>query len=67
MTSNCKMIRAEIDTISPTFCYCGAGWYATLWEGVLNKPVRVEVLRSLVRRDEICEFAIHLPQINHLV
>lgn len=64
---HCKMIRAEIDTILPTFCYCGAGWYATLWEGVLNKPVRVEVLRSLTRRDEICEFAIHLPQTNHLV
>ncbi|MBU7032677.1 MAG: hypothetical protein HXS53_09110 [Theionarchaea archaeon] len=47
--------------ISPTFCYCGAGWYKTLWEGVLDKPIDIEVLQSVIRGDECCEFAIYLP------
>jgi hypothetical protein len=48
--------------ISPTYCCCGAGWYDSLWEGILGKPVRVEVVQSVLRGDDCCKFAIHLPQ-----
>jgi len=59
---HCGWIKAATEPVSPTFCICGAGWYKTLWEGILKKPVRVEVLRSLLRGDDHCEFSVHLPR-----
>jgi effector-binding domain-containing protein len=61
---HCSMMRAAIlagSKVSPTFCYCGAGWYTRLWQGLLGTPVRVDVLRSVMLGDEDCTFAIHLP------
>jgi hypothetical protein len=36
------------EQISPTLCYCGAGWYRRIWEGILEKPVeKIEMLHSV--------------------
>jgi hypothetical protein len=62
---HCGLVKASLKVqdikISPTFCYCGAGWYKTLWEGILEKPIEIEVLQSVIQGDDCCEFAIHLP------
>jgi hypothetical protein len=62
---HCAIARALMRSgkqISPTFCYCGAGWYKRLWEGILEKPIeKIEMLQSVCQGDEVCEFAIHLP------
>jgi hypothetical protein len=58
----CPLIRDNLDQISHTFCYCGSGWVRRLWEGILGKPVRVEIVNSLAKGDDACQFAIHLPQ-----
>jgi len=59
---HCSMVRNQLNEgISTTFCYCGSGWYRQQWEGILGKPVRVEILKSLLKGDVTCEFAIHLP------
>jgi predicted hydrocarbon binding protein len=55
-----EAIRAGM-TMSGTYCYCGAGWYKQLWEGILGQPVRIEVLKSVLQGDDRCTFAIHLP------
>ncbi len=47
--------------ISPTFCWCGAGWYRRLWEGVLGKPIQVEHVETLVRGNDCCTLIITLP------
>ena len=47
--------------LSPTYCYCGAGFYKGLWEGILQKPVMVEILESVMKGDDVCKIAIHLP------
>jgi len=47
--------------ISPTYCYCGAGFYKGIWEEILQKPVRVEVLESVLNGGDLCKIAIHLP------
>jgi predicted hydrocarbon binding protein len=49
------------DTISPTYCYCGAGFYKGIWEEILQQPVEVEVLKSILNGDDVCTIAIHLP------
>jgi hypothetical protein len=62
---HCPRIREAIgsDTkISPTYCYCGAGFYKRIWEYVLQQPVKVELLESVLQGDEVCKVAIHLPR-----
>ena len=61
---HCPWIRASIDEqreIAPLFCYCATGWDKQLWEGILEKPVQVEVVKSLLKDDDCCTHAIHLP------
>jgi effector-binding domain-containing protein len=58
---HCALVRLTPSDIPPTFCYCGAGWYRQIWEGIIGEPVRVEMTKSLTRGDGTCEFAIHLP------
>lgn len=60
---HCPRIRDVIEsgeTISPTYCYCGAGFYKDIWECILSKPVDVEIRKSLLNGDDVCSFAIHL-------
>ncbi|MFX0170113.1 MAG: hypothetical protein ACFE89_12275 [Candidatus Hodarchaeota archaeon] len=52
----------EDQPIDPVFCGCSAGYFKNFWEAVLKQPVRVEVLKSVIRGDSICEFALHLPR-----
>ncbi|KYK33526.1 MAG: GyrI-like domain-containing protein [Theionarchaea archaeon] len=59
---HCSLIKDYLDEISPTFCYCGSGWYRQQWEGILGKPVKIEILKSLTKGDCTCEMAIHLPE-----
>ena len=61
---HCPRIRASLKTptrISPTYCYCGAGFYKGIWEEILQQPVRVEVLESVLGGGDICKIAIYLP------
>jgi hypothetical protein len=61
---HCPRIRGSLKTdvhISPTYCYCGAGYYKGIWEEILQRPVKVELLESVLKGDDICKFAVHLP------
>ena len=58
----CPLVRNHLDQGMPiTFCYCGAGWYRQQWEGAIGQPVRIEVVQSILKGDDVCQFAIHLP------
>ena len=59
---HCALARKNPGDVHPAFCYCGAGWYRQIWEGILGKPVQVEILKSLTRGDDTCQFAIHLAR-----
>ena len=57
----CPIIRSHLDQgMSPSFCYCGAGWYRRQWEGAIGRPVTIEIVKSILKGDEACQFAIHL-------
>jgi hypothetical protein len=61
---HCPRIREAIGSnkkISPTYCYCGAGFYKGIWEYILQQPVKVELLESVLSGDEVCKVAIDLP------
>ncbi|MFC2026062.1 DUF6144 family protein [Chloroflexota bacterium] len=61
---HCPRIRDALKntiSISPTYCYCGAGYYKGIWEEILGVPIKVEVLKSVLQGDEVCSVAVHLP------
>jgi len=49
------------ETISLTYCQCSKGFIQKSWEALTGKPVRVDLLQSVVHGDKECKFAIHLP------
>jgi hypothetical protein len=58
----CPIVREHLDQGMPiSFCYCGAGWYRRQWEGAIGKPVAIEVVQSILKGDDVCQFAIRLP------
>jgi hypothetical protein len=61
---HCPRIRdilKSAETISPTYCYCGAGFYKGMWEEILQQPVQVEVLETVLHGGQVCKIAVHLP------
>ena len=66
---HCQRIREVIKTggesISTTYCYCGAGFYKGIWEYILQRPVKVKVLKLVLQGDDICRIAIHLARISN--
>jgi hypothetical protein len=61
---HCPRIRDVLqsrETLSPTYCYCGAGYYKGIWEEILQQPVEVELLESVLQGDEVCKVTVHLP------
>jgi len=56
---HCEYARAAKDRISVTFCYCGAGWYKHILEGILEKPLKVTLAKSVLQGDDICQIAVH--------
>lgn len=61
----CPLVRAAIKSnrkLSSTFCNCSAGYTVQFWQNVLQLPLRVEVVESVLQGDDVCKFAIHLPE-----
>ncbi len=60
---HCPRVRDVLKaggTLSTTYCYCGAGFYKGLWEEILQAPVQIEVLETVLDGDDVCKFAIHI-------
>lgn len=65
---HCPRIREILksnEKLSDTYCYCGAGFYKGMWEEILQQPLEVELLQSVLRGDPVCQVAIHLPADEH--
>lgn len=61
---HCPRIRDAVPTGTPVpqeYCLCGAGFYRHIWETILDRPVRVEVLETVCAGGDRCSFCIHLP------
>ncbi len=59
----CPIIGIHLDKgISDTYCYCGSGWYRQQWQAATGLPVSVKVVQSVVRGDDVCQFAAHLSK-----
>jgi hypothetical protein len=63
---HCPWVREalleEDQPVDPIFCNCSGGYYKNFWEAVLDQPVQVELLESVIMGDKVCKFAFQLPQ-----
>jgi hypothetical protein len=60
---HCQRVRDILkssEAISSTYCYCGAGYYKGIWEEILQKPVQIELLTSVLQGDDVCAVNIYL-------
>jgi hypothetical protein len=60
---HCPWAREAIKSggkLTPIFCNCSAGFHKKPWEAVLGRPVKAEVLESVLNGDIRCRFAIHI-------
>jgi hypothetical protein len=62
MRCYCSLLRAlpERVTVSPTYCQCSRGFVQKYWEGILVRPVRVELRETAISGAEECKFIIYL-------
>jgi predicted hydrocarbon binding protein len=56
----CGSVSKTRQPISSTYCQCSCGWYKKLFEATLEKPVKVELLDSIIHGADTCQFIIHI-------
>ena len=61
---HCPRIREALKStdipLDKNYCYCGAGFYRDIWEFILQRPVKVRIVESLLQGDEYCKIKIYL-------
>ena len=60
MRCYCSLFRGlpENETVSSTYCHCSKGFVKRFWEGVLEKPVKVDLVQSAISGASECKFVI---------
>lgn len=58
----CDFVNASKGPISKTYCNCSAGFYHSIFEDFLGKPVKVDIVTSIVSGGDNCEIKITLPK-----
>jgi hypothetical protein len=56
----CGSVSKTKKIFSPTYCQCSCGWYQQLFETLLEKPVQVDLLGSIIMGDPRCQFLVHI-------
>jgi len=62
---HCPRIRTAVgagEELPQLYCYCGAGFYKHMWQTILQAPVQIELLESVLSGGEVCRVAIRLPE-----
>lgn len=44
------------------YCYCGAGFYKGIWEEILQTTIHIELTKSIIKGDDVCQVAIEIPE-----
>jgi len=61
---HCPRIREALKfkdkPVDKNYCYCGVGFYRDIWEFILQRPVKVRLIESLLQGDEHCKIKIYL-------
>jgi len=63
---HCGSVSRTKTEFSPTYCYCSCGWFRRLFETILEKPVTVVLLGSIIQGYSHCRFKIYLRKSTRL-
>jgi predicted ArsR family transcriptional regulator len=56
----CGSVSKTRQPISLIYCQCSCGWYKQLFEAILDRSVKVELLDSIIHGADTCQFIIHI-------
>jgi len=56
----CGAVSKTKERFSSTYCNCSRGWLLELFEKLLEKPVQVDLLESIVQGAKTCKFVIRI-------
>lgn len=57
-TTRCFCPFVKKSLMSPDFCNCSLGWQQHTFSTLIGKPVKVEIIESVLRGGKSCSFAI---------
>ncbi|MGD2141870.1 MAG: DUF6144 family protein [Candidatus Bathyarchaeota archaeon] len=63
----CPFVKNYPGTMSSTWCNCSRGWTKELFETVLEKPVKVEMMSTIRQGSDICRFKVKLSRKDEIV
>jgi len=64
---HCPLVRDLVisgKSLPELYCYCGAGFYKRIWEEITQNPVKIKLIKSIFKGDEICQVEIILADKN---
>lgn len=56
----CGMVSKTKERFSSTYCNCSRGYLLELFEQIFEKPVKVELIESVIQGAKSCKFIIHI-------
>ena len=56
---SCPIVRIYNIEFPPTWCHCNTGW-KELFESVLGRPIEVDLEKSVLQGDDVCEVRVTL-------
>ena len=56
----CPFVESKPEGLSATYCHCSVGYIKELFELTFDRPVKVELLESVLRGNKRCKFKIEL-------
>ena len=54
----CPLVKRQWVKLSPVLCLCSRGWVKTIFEEALGNEVEVDLVKSIGRGDDCCEFRV---------
>lgn len=56
----CGMVSKTKEKFSSTYCNCSRGYLLELFEQIFEKPVKVDLVESVIQGAKSCKFIIHM-------
>ena len=56
----CELVGKGPERLPDTYCECSRGWLLQMFGTSLGKPVEVEIIRTIKRGSDACEFVVYL-------
>jgi hypothetical protein len=57
-----ESLKGGPSDIPATFCTCSAGFHKKRWEIIFGQKLKAEIIESVLKGDDWCKIAIHLPE-----